>query len=344
MTAIQNPPRRRSRTRRLLTGTVVTVVALTVLGACGLGGGDEAASGGDSSGADMSDGVVQQREMPQSEGAPGGALERDARADEGSGKDGIRAEEPGAVGRTVVQTRAVIRTGEVALVTKTMNQARDTIDQLLARHGGYLASEDTMNDRSGRPQRSVLVMRVPEPAFDTMMGGLTEIGRTERADRRSEDVTTQVIDVDARVATQEASLARLQRFLRQATNINDMIRLESEIASRQAELESLKAQQKYLSDQTAMSTITARLRTPAAPPPEKPDEDRGFLVGLSAGWTALLTVLVGAATVAGAVLPFAAAAVLVGVPVWLLVRAAVRRRVEPALSPPGLDTPGPDAS
>lgn len=329
MSSFRSNPNRASRTRRLLATTVVALLAVGALGACSVGNEDTVEGG--------ASGDFAQPERPGAPDVGLGAprdLDGDRPAEEGAGTDGV-----GTVGRPGVQTRAVIRNGEVALVTKTMNQARDAIDQLLARHGGYLASEDTSNDRSGRPQRSVLVMRVPEPAFDTMMGSLTEIGRTERAHRRSEDVTTQVIDVDTRVATQEASLARLQRLLRQATNIDDMIRLESEIATRQAELESLKAQQKYLGDQTAMSTITARLRTPASPPPEPPEEDRGFLAGLSAGWAALLTVLVGTATVAGAVLPFAAAALLVAVPVWLLVRAVARRRPQPALTP---SEPDPD--
>ncbi|HEU4515377.1 MAG TPA: DUF4349 domain-containing protein [Nocardioidaceae bacterium] len=234
--------------------------------------------------------------------------------------------EAGPANRPFVQTRAVIRTGEISLVTKEMNRARDEIDRLLGTHGGYLASEDTFNDRDGRPERSVLVLRVPEPSFATVMDELSGIGRTERADRSSEDVTTKVIDVDTRVATQEASLARLQRFLSQATNVEDMIRIESEIASRQAALESLKAQQKYLADQTSMSTVTVRLRTPAAPPPPPPAQEAGFLVGLADGWSALKAVLVGAATVAGAVLPFLVTLALLVVPLWLLARATSRRR------------------
>lgn len=240
--------------------------------------------------------------------------------------------------RPTPQTRAVIRKGEVSLVTKEMNRARVEIEDLLGRTGGYLASEDTSNDRTGQPERSVLVLRVPEPAFDETMTELTKIGRTKRADRRSEDVTTEVIDVSSRVTTQELSLARLQRFLRQATDVDDMIRLESEIATRQAALESLKAQQKYLTDNTTMSTITVRLRTPMAPPPPPEEQETGFLAGLSDGWNALTTVLVGAATVLGAILPFLVVLALLGLPTWLLLRTAARRRQQTApLTPPAAD-------
>jgi hypothetical protein len=314
----------RSRIRSLAVAGLVGVVLATLASCSSLGSGD--ASTAADGGGDAAHPGAPTRDLDTAEGGGGAESQRPPGAQEDSAGQG--ANRPG------VQARAVIRTGEVALVTRTMNQARTEIDALLGRHGGYLASEDTTNDRSGAPERSVLVMRVPEPAFDAVMDELVEIGRTERADRSAEDVTTQVIDVDTRVATQEASLARLQRFLRRAVNVDDMIRLESEIATRQAALESLKAQQKYLSDQTAYSTVTARLRTPAAPPPEAPEDDAGFLAGLADGWSALKSVLVGAATVTGAVLPFAVTLALLGVPAWLLlVRLAARRRRHPVLPP-----------
>jgi hypothetical protein len=299
--------------RRAVAPTVAATVALMAL-AAGCSGG-----GGDSGGA-----MAGRVESGAAEGAPGpAAAGADMQAD-GLARDGGSASASGAK-RTLVQTRAVIRRGEISLVTGEMNRARADVEDLLAKLGGYVASEDTTNDRAGKPRRSTLVLRVPEPSFDDAMAELADIGRTQRADRSSEDVTTQVIDVDTRVATKEASIARLQRFLRQAENVDDMIRIESELSQRQAELESLKAQQKYLSDQTTMSTITVRLRTKDAPPPPS-DEDSGFLAGLAGGWHALTTVLVGAATVAGAVLPFAVLLALLGVPAWLLLRASTRRR------------------
>lgn len=325
------PPVRGRRTglpRRPLVGAVAALALLT--GGCSLGGDAMSDSAGGSAAEERGAADLVDQDL----GAPGKAPGNGETARAVGGDDGAN--------RTVVQTRAVIRNGEIHVVTKDLTRARAAVDDLLQRHGGYLAGEDTTNDRRGRPQRSVLVLRVPEPAFGRVMSELGEVGRTERADRSSEDVTTEVIDVDTRVATQEASLRRLRSFLRQATNVDDMIRVESEIATRQAALESLKAQQKYLADQTSMSTITAHLRTPAAPAPEKPEEDAGFLAGLSDGWTALKDVLVGAATVTGLLLPFAVLIGLLAVPAWLLLRTAARRRPA-ALAMPAGPAPTEDA-
>lgn len=320
-------PVRATRGRLRPAAAVVALVALLVALSAGCSG-----FGGDDLGVGSADESLAE---PAAREAPEGALEggsRGGHADQDRTTTGAN--------RTTVQTRAVIRHGEISLVSKDLDAARDEVDGVVSRHGGYLSAEETSNDRDGKPERSMLVMRIPEPAFDAAMDDLGEIGRTEHADRSSEDVTTEVIDVQARVATQETSLAELRRLMRRAVDLGDMIRLESEIATRQAALESMKAQEKYLADQTALSTITVHLRTPSVEPEE--DEEGGFLVGLKKGWSALTAVLVTSATVAGAILPFLALLTVVGVPLWLLVRTAARRRHpgEPLTPPAG---PTPDA-
>ncbi len=260
-----------------------------------------------------------------------GVAQRDSAGLDARGQaapDTDAAERPSTANRTTVRTRAMIRTGTVRIEARDLDAARTTIDGLLERYGGFLDEEETNNDARGRSVSSRLVLRVPEPEFGTVMSALKKVARTKGSSRDSENVTSEVIDVDSRVATAEASLVRLRKFLRQASDVDDMIRIESEIAEREAELESMKAQQSYLADQTTMSTITVQLSAPPvrAAPPEKTD-DAGFLAGLSSGWNALKTFLVGLATILGAVLPFLVVLAVVGVPVWLLVRAVTSRRV-----------------
>ena len=165
-----------------------------------------------------------------------------------------------------------------------------------------------------------------------MMTALERAGTLENATRTAEDVTSQVIDTDVRIRAQERSLRRIEVLLDSAVSLPDVVRVESELTRRQADLDSLKQQQAYLADQTSMSTITVhveRARTGAPRPAD--DEPAGFLTGLEGGWSALTTFARGLATVTGAVLPFAVVLALLALPAWLLLRRlGARRTARPA--------------
>ncbi len=119
---------------------------------------------------------------------------------------------------------------------------------------------------------------MPVDSFDTARKALSRLGKLTSSSESEKDVTTQVIDTAERVQTLQNSLDRLQRFQRSAKDVDDLIQFEDQITSRQAELQSLKAQQSYLSSQTSMSTITLTLSQPGKEPPGALD-DAGFLAG-----------------------------------------------------------------
>lgn len=247
----------------------------------------------------------------------------------GSGRDmtGPVAAKPAVAGRSEVRTRAVVRTGEVSLTAEHLASVRRSLDRLLAAAGGSVDRERSTDDRSGRPERMTLVLRVPVRRFDATREAIERLGRRMSSSSTGTDVTTEVIDVTERVQTLQNSLDRLQRFQRSAVDVGDLLRFEGQITRRQSELQSLKAQQAYLADQTSMATLTVRLSTPeryVAPPGVL--DDAGFLAGLRGGWHALVGVVVVAVTVLGAALPFLVTLTLVGVPVWLLLRCRRRRR------------------
>ena len=291
---------------------LLCLVAAFLLAACS-GGGTTADGGG------------------SSEDAPAGASDsvsaRDLKAQAGvPGVPGARS-----VGRTAPLEREVIRTGEATLRAEDVPGLRDDVGRLVDRFGGYVASERSVNDDAGRLVEDRLVLRIPSSRFDQLMSELAEVATVLQPSTKTEDVTTEVIDVDSRIRTAEVSLDRLRSFLRRSNDVNALIRLESEIAEREADLASLRAQQDYLEDQTSLATLTVTLQRP---PNDEPgdDDDGGFLAGLSGGWDALMGVLVVTATLVGAVIPFVLVAALVGVPVLLVLRATRRRR--PAGPPP----------
>lgn len=292
--------------RRWVVRRLAVLTAVLAVLAAGLLGGCSAGSGVDAMSADGDD-------------AGGGVAAPEETA---GGDTGAR--------RAAVQTRQVIATGRVTLAAEDLDATRADVQDLLARFGGYVAEEDTRHDDAGATERSTLRLRVPSQHFDRVMAAFEDVATLVDSGRSTVDVTTEVIDVDARIRTQEVSLRRLRGFLGKAADVEAMIRLESEIAEREADLASLRAQQEHLEDQTSLATVTVTLVPTAAAEPGPLDE-AGFLTGLRTGWDALTGAFVVGATALGVVLPFSLVAGLVVVPLWWGVRS--HRRRTPALEP-----------
>lgn len=164
---------------------------------------------------------------------------------------------------------------------------------------------------------------MPSAKFGAAMDGISGLGTLVDRSRTSEDVSTQVIDNNARVRSQRLSLARVQALLAQAKDLNQIIAIEGQLSQRQAELDSLEQQQKYLADQTAQATINVYLSVPDEDPGAQDEDDDGFAAGFRAGWDNLVDATGAVLEGTGAVLPFALVLGLLGAPAWLLVR---RRR------------------
>ncbi len=166
--------------------------------------------------------------------------------------------------------------------------------------------------------QSVLVLRVPAQRYEQAVDELEALGQTVSRNRNAQDVTQEVVDVATRIETQEASIDRLQTLLGEATKIGDILAIETELTSRIAELESLKARQEQLAAMTDLATITVTL----LPPDTVVDEGTGFVAGLEAGWRAFVRSVELGLTALGVALPFLLALAVLTVPLvgWLVVR------------------------
>jgi hypothetical protein len=275
------------------------------LAACGAGdaGGDDKASSADAPAAPA----------PANSAADG----RTTDSLVGGDQDAARA----VSAESVIQ-RAVIATGQLRLSTRKLDDARQDAINLATGLGGHVANEQSQSDSHGRLDRVDLTLRVPSASFEKALDGIAALATVRNRQQSVEDVTTQVIDNAARVKAQSASVESIEQLLARATTIGEIMSIERQLASRQAELDSLKQQQKWLADQTSLSTIQLTLTRPAAKGSDDGD-DSGFLSGLDNGWHALGQTAVAVGTAVGAVLPFAVVLALIGVPGWVLYR---RRR------------------
>lgn len=313
---MNSPATNAPRTRRsLAAGAALALLSIGVAGCVGSGGGDQ--TSGAAAEQNRSHSVAPAADAP----AGAAQVERslpttaDSLATEGN-LDPVTAE----------TDRALIRTGAVALRSGDVAKARFNVKTIVATYAGEVSQDNTEADKDGDAERAMMVLRIPVTDFDAAMEDLKGVGDLIDTSTSTDDVTTQVIDTDVRVRLQRRSIDRISLLLDRAQSIRDIVNIERELSRREADLGSLEKQQTYLADQSAMSTITVSLERPPEKAVEKKKDDAaGFFSGLKGGWHALTSVTVGLLTVAGAVLPFAVIALLVGVPLWVTRRRPGRR-------------------
>lgn len=231
---------------------------------------------------------------------------------------------PAAADRAVVRTASLqVRVGGDGDVLAASRRAA----AIAQGAGGYVSGENTSSDPE-QPAKTVseLVLRVPNARLGSVLDQLGALGTLLQQRQDATDVTGQVVDLNARLASQRASVERVRALLARATTIGDVVQIEGELARREADLESLEAQAKQLADQTALATVTVTLVGPDTPAPVEP-KPAGFLAGLAAGWHAFTAAGTWLLTAVGAALPFL---LLAGVAA--VVTVAVRRR-HPAQTP-----------
>ncbi len=223
----------------------------------------------------------------------------------------------------------IIRTAHLSVRVKDVPDALDEARTAAEDAGGMVGDEATDRDGQGH-ERSRVTLRVPQESYEDVLGQLSGSGRLLERNETAKDVTDQVVDVDSRIKSQRASVARVRELMDRAEKLSDVVTLEGELGTRQSELEALLAQQDSLKDRTTLATITLRLtETPSAVPAK--DDDPGVLDALSGGWNAFATALKWIGIALAAILPFA---VVLGAATFLLLRIARRKS-----SPSGKSSP-----
>lgn len=295
---------------------MLLAAALALTGCSGAGGGSDSAGG------------AKEAASQADSGAKG-------RADEGSGAAGGEASGAGASAPPKLAPAHIIRTVSLSVQVKDTPKALDAARTATENAGGYVGDENTTRDSKGH-ERTEVVLRVPVERYDDVLDELEGAGTLLRRNAKAEDVTDQVVDVESRVKSQRASVARVRELMDRATKLSDVVALEGELSTRQAELEALLAQQAALKDRTSLATITLSLSETPEPVKraEKKDDEPGFTDALAGGWDAFVTMLRWVAVVFGAVLPFAVVAAVLLL-LWLrVVRPRLPRRPVPVPAAP----------
>ena len=230
--------------------------------------------------------------------------------------------------------RDIIFTGTLTLTTPDIEGAVKQVTQIVSDAGGGVFSSNVVLGEEGH---GTMTVKLPPRAINATINALDAIGDVTGFTQDAQDVTSQMVDLDARILTAAASVDRAREFLNQATNISDLAQLENELTNRETSLEQLRAQQRSLGDQVSSATLTIELVLPVVAPvvePEAPKIPSNFVkvkqstVGeaFSAGLGAFVTAAKFVAVIAAIIAPFAVTLALLVLPLRMIVRSRSRRR------------------
>ncbi|WP_169923737.1 DUF4349 domain-containing protein [Propionicimonas paludicola] len=292
--------------KKLLTVVLLSVLALTGCSGAGAGAGEGDGPAAEPSAASGGTGYS----LPDSAPRPG--LPGDKGLPSTGGSDQLSPQ--------------LVRTAQVALRVPELLPAVARLRLLASSHQGQVTSEQLSLEEGGSATSSYVVLEVAANQLDDALAAVGGLGEVLSRQVTTDDVTTQVADIDARLRNLDASIARLTKLMERAGNLGDLASMEEQLTARQGERDSLAAQQKALAGQVARSTITVTLLTPGQ---VVTTTTPGFLGGLQAGWDGLIKAFAIAATLLGVLLPFLALAALIVIPIlWWRHRRNRRRAAQ----------------
>jgi hypothetical protein len=149
----------------------------------------------------------------------------------------------------------IARTASLKMSVKDVDAARAALDKVLQQYHGYAASL-TIHSEIGAPRSIDSEVHIPAAQSDAALATLKSLGRVEQEEQGGEEVTAQVIDLDARLKNAHETETRLQDILRTRTGkVSEVLEVEKVMADTRESIERMEAERKELRGRVAYSSI-----------------------------------------------------------------------------------------
>ena len=121
-----------------------------------------------------------------------------------------------------------------------------------------MSSEST--DSTDDTRTLSLTLRIPEGSYSAFLGVAENVvGNVTSKSETADDVTTQYLDLEARLDTLTAQRTRLQELQASADNLSDLLQIESSLSDVQYQIESYQSQMNWYSNQVDYCTVNITL-------------------------------------------------------------------------------------
>ncbi len=166
--------------------------------------------------------------------------------------------------------RLVITTTSLSMQVADVPSVVEKIQGSVEAMGGFLVNSN-MSKPEGAASGSITV-RVPTTKLKEALTAIKAFGvKVVSENVNGTDVTDQYEDLEARLEVLNATKAKFEEIMKQATQIQDLLNVQQQLISLQSQIDSVKGQQKYLDQTAKLSLVTIYLSTDDLALPYTPD-------------------------------------------------------------------------
>lgn len=224
--------------------------------------------------------------------------------------------------------RDIVKTASMSITAGNPSAVADRAVTLAADAGGRVDSRsEDAGSSSGRAHIS-LALRVPAAKLEGTLDEFKKLGTVQTVEVRSDDVTSQRVDLDARIKALQTSVDRLLGIMRDAKDPEALIKAEDALSQRQADLDSLRAQRTQLGDQIDYSTVNLDITAEQVGGPAP--QYQGFWGQVERGWHGLVSAASGFVMLFGLLLPWLVVVVIAAVIIYAVIRLTRPRSGRPS--------------
>lgn len=157
-----------------------------------------------------------------------------------------------------IPQRSIIRNADLAVRVKSIEPAEHQIEKLIGSEGGYVDSAASTDLASDHPEIK-LSLRVPVGEFDSTIDAIEAMGVRLSKTVNSQDVTGQLIDLDARLTTMKDEEHVYQGLLKDSHSLDTAMELRDKLTELRSQIESIAGQRKSMGELAALSSISVTL-------------------------------------------------------------------------------------
>ena len=217
------------------------------------------------------------------------AVQSSGAADTGSAVSDRSADDTSALRAEAAQEGTkLIYTANLTIESKDFDAARTALNEAVSAAGGYMESSDE-SSYSGMGRSLSLTIRVPQDNYTSFLAAAAQAGNLVDKSEQVQDVTTQYMDIEARLSNLTAQRTRLQELQAQADTLADLLEIESSLSDVQYQIESWQSQLDWYSNQVSCCTVYITLNEVETLTPTSTSFGAKLLAALRNGWTGFVS-------------------------------------------------------